>query len=111
MGVAESKTEDIANNNRAKGDPATARRDGGESATCHPGYGTTEQPYYTGEELGRGKQHTWESTSQKHQKGWHPARGLLYRRKKVTIKHDRGLIAWMKAGKSGGMKLAVGSRP
>ena len=35
--------------------------------------------------------------------------GLVYKRKKVIIKHDRGLIAWMKAGKSGRVKLEAGN--
>ena len=29
----------------------------------------------------------------------------------MIIKHDRGLIAWMKARKSGSMKLVGGSQP
>ena len=35
--------------------------------------------------------------------------GLVYEIKKVIIKHDRGLLAWMKAGKRRRIKLAAGS--
>ena len=34
----------------------------------------------------------------------------MYKTKKMIIKPDRGLIAWMKTGKSGRVKLAAGSR-
>ena len=37
--------------------------------------------------------------------------GLVYKTKKVIIKHDRRLLAWMKAEKTGTMKLVAGSRP
>ena len=34
----------------------------------------------------------------------------MYKTKKMIIKPDRGLIAWMKTGKSGRVKLAAGSQ-
>ena len=34
----------------------------------------------------------------------------MYKSKKEIIKPDRDIIAWLKAGKSGCVKLAVGSR-